>query len=348
MNYSWIILAAVGFSVAAVFFCSLAEASLNAVPLSFIRHEAERGAREAALLLRFKNEMGRPIAALLILNTLAATTSAAISGWAVGEMFGSEWLAVFSVLFTLVLLYASEILPKIVGVLYCRSVARVVARPVSLLVLLFAPLIWFSERLSGRIRRGADRPGLSQQEFLSMAAIGTEEGALDRFESSVIANVVGLDRLLVKDVLTPRVVVFRLQESTKLSDAAAKIADCNHTRIPLFSESDADYLSGYVTQRDIYRQLLAGAEQKSLREMARPIKTVPELMRVDKLLLEMIEEHEHICAVVDEHGGLAGIITLEDILEKIVGKEIVDEYDSVSDLRASAKILWFAKRRQKE
>jgi len=113
----------------------------------------------------------------------------------------------------------------------------------------------------------------------------------------------------------------------------------NHSRVPLFKKREPDFLTGYVIQRDIYRELLAGNEGGKLVDLSRPLQAVPELMRVDKLLLKMFEEREHICAVVDEHGSLAGIITLEDIIEEVVGREIVDEYDAVSDLRTFAKIL---------
>ena len=189
---------------------------------------------------------------------------------------------------------------------------------------------------------------MSHQEILSMAAIGKEEGALDDLEGSVISNVISLDEELVKDLLTPRVVVFRLDKDTKLSEVAADIGEWNFSRVPLFSKKEPDHLTAYVNQRDIYRELLAGNVDETLEDLARPLKTVPELMRADKLLLTMFEEKEHICAVVDEHGGLAGIITLEDIIEEIVGIEIVDEYDSVSDLRTFAKLQKFIKQKRKK
>lgn len=196
------------------------------------------------------------------------------------------------------------------------------------MVWVFGPLIYLSRFITARIEPDADGPTVSHQEVLSMAAIGAEEGALDHLEGSVISNVIDLDKVLVRDILTPRVMVFRVEETMTMDDVAKEIADWNFTRVPTFREDDPDRLTGYVRQRDIYRQLMQGNRSITLKDLARPIHTVPELMRADQLL-HMFEETEHICSVVDEHGALAGVITLEDITEEVVGREIVDEYDVV-------------------
>ncbi|MCB0310777.1 MAG: CBS domain-containing protein, partial [Bdellovibrionales bacterium] len=137
----------------------------------------------------------------------------------------------------------------------------------------------------------------------------------------------------------------RLCEDQKLGEIEDQLKNWQFSRVPLYSEDDPDTLHGYITQRDVYRALLAGERDVVLKKLARPLETVPELLPADKLLLKMFEKKEHICAVADEHGALAGIITLEDVLEELVGKEIVDEYDSVSDLRSFAKILRITKKR---
>jgi CBS domain containing-hemolysin-like protein len=172
-----------------------------------------------------------------------------------------------------------------------------------------------------------------------MAEMGHEEGVIDVFEDSVIRNVIGLDRVLVKDILTPRVVVFSLNENIKVGELEKKVLDFPHTRIPLFSPEDPDTVRGYVTQRDISRFLLEGEKDKTLKDFSRTIATVPDVMRADKLMLQMVENHEPICSVVNEHGGFAGLVTLEDLLEEIIGREIVDEFDTVRDLRTYAKTL---------
>ena len=344
MAYIFVLVVLVSVVVSAI--CSLTEASLYAVPFAFVKHKAELGSRSAAILLRFKKDMARPIAGILIFNTAAATAGAAISGWAAGELFGEGAVFVFTVAFTLAVLYLGEILPKLIGVVYCKPVSLVAVWPLTALVWVALPFIWITDKIAGRLKKGPQQPALSQQEFLSLAALGTQEGALDHFEGSVIMNVVGLDKTLVREVLTPRVVVFRCREDVQLKDLQSEICSWNFSRVPLYPEHDPDLLTGYVMQRDVFREIIRGGGEKTLKELARPLKTVPELMRADKLLLQMFEDREHICAVVDERGGLAGIVTLEDIIEEIVGREIVDEYDTISDLRSFAKVLRFTKQRK--
>lgn len=322
------------------------EAAFYAVPIHYIKGLAESGSKTGKLLLKFKTDIGKPIAGILIVNTVANTVGAAVAGWAAGELYGSDFLVVFSGFFTLAILFCSEILPKQAGVVHCRRVATIIAYPLRVIIFFTYPLILVTEHLSRWIKR-EDGVSLSPQEILSVAAIGTEEGALDHFEGSVITNVIGLDELLVKNVLTPRIVVFRKRETMLISEIRNELSDWNYTRVPLFADEDPDHLTSYVIQRDIYRELLKGNDLP-LSDLARPLVTIPELMRVDKALLKMFEEKEHLFAVVDEHGSLAGIITLEDIIEEIVGREIVDEYDAVSDLRTFAKLLRFTRHRKKE
>jgi len=328
--------------------CSLMEAALYAVPLPHVKHLAESQSRSGRILMEFKSDVGRPISAILILNTIANTGGASVAGWLAASVFSESGLAVFSCLFVFAILYLSEILPKIAGVIYCRQVAGMIALPLLVLIKLLGPLVALSHSIGHRleIMRG-EEPAISEEEVLSMTAIGTEEGTLDHFEGSVITNVIGLDRLLVKDILTPRVVVFRQKENTKLCEIKDDIADWSYSRVPLYQESEPDHLSSYVIQRDIYRELLRDNDQLTLRAISRELHVVPELMRADKLLLQMFEKREHICTVVDEYGGLAGIITLEDIIEEIVGQEIIDEYDTVSDLRTFARIMRVVKGRKK-
>jgi CBS domain containing-hemolysin-like protein len=313
------------------------EAALYAVSLPYVRHRAESGHAPSAVLLAFKQDMGKPIAAILILNTVAHTAGASVAGWIVGELYGASALLPFSIAYTLAVLYLSEILPKLIGVVHSKSVATIIAIPLALLVRLLLPLIWLSDFMAKRIR-SADGESISEQEVLSMASMGEAAGAIDALEGSVISNIVSLDRLLVKDVMTPRVVVVRAPSSKRIKDLIDEMREWNYSRIPLVSGSNNDYVDSYVTQRDLLWEVVRGNVEREISEIGRPIKTVPDTMRCDKLLLELIAEREHICSVVDEHGSLVGIITLEDIIEEIVGKEILDEYDSVGNLRALARL----------
>lgn len=344
MEYLFLI--AVLLSLTTTFLCALTEAALYAVPFAFVKHLADEGSPAGKTLLRFKEDMATPIAAILVINTAGATLGASIAGAAAGQIFTEMGLLVFGVVFTLITLYLAEITPKIAGVIYSKEVARLVARPLAVLVIVLGPLIWLSRKIQGVLERTEDHPSVSHQEVLSLTAIGNEEGAIDDFEGSVIHNVIGLDRVLVRDVMTPRVVVFRLSQESTLDDVAITISDWHYTRIPVHDAEDPDHLTGYVMQRDLYRELLKGSRRRMLEEFSRKLPVIPEIMPADQLLLQMFEQREHICSVVDEHGAFVGIITLEDIIEEIVGREIVDEFDSVSDMRTFASRLKLSKTRK--
>ncbi|RME59133.1 MAG: HlyC/CorC family transporter [Candidatus Dadabacteria bacterium] len=323
-------------------FCSLMEAAVYAVPLAYVKHLAERGSKKGKILLEFKKDISKPIAAILILNTIANTGGASLAGWAGANIFSGWGLTLFSAAFVLSILYFSEIMPKVVGVVYSRQVAPLIAFPLAVIIKVLSPFIYLTQFVS-RMLEQDEKATVSLHEILAMIKHSREEGVLDQFEGSVIVNVVGLDKLLVRDVLTPRVVVFRLPECMTMREAKEKIIDCEFTRIPLHPKENPDQLNSYVIQRDIYKELVKGNYDLTLKDISRPLMVTTELARVDKLLMEMFEKREHICTVIDEHGSLAGIITLEDIIEEIVGREIVDEYDSVEDLRAFAKVLRFLK-----
>ncbi len=319
--------------------CSLMEAALFTVPLPHVRHLSESESRKGSILMDFKNNLARPIGAILILNTISNTLGAAIAGALVLDLYGEEAVFVFSILFTIVILCCSEIVPKQIGSVYAKPVAAGIAVPLYYLLKIFWPMVRMSEMLAAFVGNTASGPSVSTSEVLSMAEIGREEGVLDHLEGSVIRNVVGLDRVLVKDILTPRVVVFRLAATSKIEDLRAEILSWNHTRVPLYDEDNPDSISRYVIQRDIFRAFIKEDTDVDVMSLSRPLTTVSVFMRADKLLLQMFEMRETICSVVDEHGGFAGIVTLEDIIEEIVGREIVDEYDAVSDLRSYAQIL---------
>ena len=332
------------FSLFLSFLCSIMEAALLTVPLAYVRHLENSGARVGKVLAEFKEDIRKPIAAILLLNTISHTMGAAVGGALVVRLFGDDMVVVFSAVFTLCLLYFAEIPPKELGVIYCRQAAVFMAYPLRVLIYLFYPFIYISEFVARFVGKDFDQPSVSLAEVLSIAAIGSEEGVLDKLEGSVIHNVIGLDKRLVKDILTPRVVVSRLAEETKVGELATDVLSWNHSRIPIHPEEEPDKVDRYVLQRDVLRALVRGQNESPLRDLARPLNSVSELMKTDQLLLQMFEKREQICAVYDEHGGFAGIVTLEDVLEEIVGREILDESDLVGDMRSHAKKL-FKKRR---
>ena len=162
--------------------------------------------------------------------------------------------------------------------------------------------------------------------MLSIAEIGEKVGTIDNLEGAVIENIIELDKVLVKTIMTPRTVVVRFMEDLTLNEITPELDKLSFSRIPLYAQDEPDTLTCYVTQRDILKELIKGNKQKKLKEISRPIKTVPDLMKCDSLLLDMFNSKEHLYAVVDEYGGLTGIVTLEDVIEQIIGHEIIDEY----------------------
>ncbi len=339
MDQALILFSAVLLTIGVSAVCSLMEAALYAVPISYVRSLAEKGDKSAKILLGFKDDIRSPITAILILNTIANTGGATVAGRAGAEWLDGWRLAVFSISFILAILYVSEIFPKILGVVFCKQIAPFVARPLKLIVKALRPAIALTDGISKKLQSTDKTPSVSEEEFMSMALFGPEEGALDRFEGSVVSNVIGLDRLLVKDIMTPRVVVFRLPQSRTVSELRNEIGDWTFSRVPLYADENPDSLTSYVTQRDVFLAIIDNRIDLTLKEISRPLSSVPELLPADKLLLQMFEQREHLCAVINEHGSLAGIISLEDIIEEIVGQEIVDEYDSVTDLRTFAQIM---------
>ena len=315
-------------SILISFFCSMAEAAIFAISLPLVRHVAKSGSRSAKILLNFKNDIGRPISAILILNTISHTCGAAVAGAQAIALWGEFGLFVFSILFTFAILIFSEILPKILGATYPKQVSLAMALPLTFFIYLFYPIVSLTKWITDRVESKSEQPRISEEEVLSMAAIGTEEGTLDVFEGSVISNVMRLNDTLVRDILTPRVTLFKLPDCTKVGEIKDKISLWKYTRVPLHVAGDHDHLTSYVIHRDILRAMLRKQFDLPLSELARPLPILPELTTVDRVLKYMFENKDHICGLVDEHGALAGIVTLEDIIEEIVGREIEDEYDT--------------------
>lgn len=329
------------------FLCSLSEAALYSVPSSYVKVLEESGSAAGKRLYELKENMERPIAVILILNTLANTLGPTLAGSIADDIWGPRGVFAVAALLTVSILLFGEIAPKVLGVTYSKTVAPYISAPLSLLLRVLAPIVWATTHLSSSLKPAEAGPTMSHEEVKSFAELGAEEGALDEFEGEVIQNVIELDEIIVRDILTPRVVVFRLRDNLTVGEVEKELPDWSHSRVPLYPPDDPEHLTGYVLQRDVFRELMKGNRSVTLKQICRQLPVVPELIRADRLLLRMVDKREHICAVVDEHGSLAGIVTLEDALEQLIGKEIVDEYDAVADLRTFAGLLKVARHRRK-
>lgn len=283
-----------------------------------------------------RRNVDRPIAAILSLNTVAHTAGAAFAGAAAMAVFGEQWLGYFSAVFTLVILIFSEIMPKTAGVVYGRSLVGPVAYALKGMVWIMAPVIWLSGFVTRLIGRGATEDAVTSEEIQVMARLSRRTGGIKLFQEQAIERVLTLQEKTVKEVMTPRTVVFSLNQNLPVSQAVRTAGRLEHSRIPIFDRSPEDVV-GFVHTRDILIALAEGQNDLDLERLMRPVHFVAETARLNTVLNEFLELKQHLFAVTDEYGGLAGIISLEDILEEILGREIVDESDLVADKQELAR-----------
>ncbi len=316
--------------------CSLFEAVLYSAPLRYIEALASSGSRVGKIFKEFRENIDKPIGAILSLNTIAHTAGAAFAGSAASTLFGHESLTYFSILFTLAILIFSEIVPKTAGVVYYRFFMPMVAYPLKVLVWIMTPAIWLSSLITRLIAKEKVQESVTAEELRIMAHISLKTGGIKPFQKEMIDNVLSLHHKMVKDVMTPRTVIFSLSEHMTLEEVSKLNTKWEHSRIPVY-DKDPEDIVGIVLVKDIFIQLAKGNKHMKLTQLMRPVHFVVELARLSEVLMEFLERKEHMFIVLDEYGGLAGLITLEDILEEILGREIVDESDEVEDKRELAR-----------
>lgn len=317
--------------------CSLAEAVLYAVPVSYVESLAQKGTVSGRILkdLRMRN-VDRPISAILSLNTIANTGGAFLAGAAFIKVYGAEWEHYFTIFITLSVLLLSEVIPKTVGVVYSRSLASLIAIPLRFLVLALYPFVETCRLVTRAFSKGRTSHEVSEEEIASMARMGREAGAIEPHEARVMQNILSLKRKTAMDVMTPRTVVFALSADLTVEQAQKEAGTWQHSRVPVYEDEFEDVI-GVVMRRDALNALAEGQGQQPISELMRPVHFVAETVSLDRVLEMFLERRQHLFAVIDEYGGLAGILTLEDVLEEILGREIVDESDTVTDMRELAR-----------
>jgi CBS domain containing-hemolysin-like protein len=316
--------------------CSLFEAVLYSVPTRHIEAMVLRGKTAGRIFKKMRERVDRPIAAILSMNTIANTAGAAFAGAAASALFGRQWLVYFSALFILAILVFSEILPKTAGVIYGRSLVPVVAYPLKGLVWFMTPAIWMSTLITRLISRGKTTEHITAEEVRVMARLSLSTGGIKPYQDQAIQNILTLHTKTVKDVMTPRTVVFSLSEHLTLKEANRIPTKWEHSRFPVYNRNKEDVV-GIVLTRELFMALAQGKQDIPLTELKRPVHFVVETAGLNKVLMEFLELRQHLFAVLDEYGGLSGLISLEDILEEILGREIIDESDEVADKRELAR-----------
>jgi len=328
---------AVGFAIIISAGCSMFEAVLYSVPLRHLESMIRSGKKSGIIFKRLRRDIDRPIAAILTLNTIANTAGAAVAGAMAATVFGNDKLGYFSIFFTLAILIFSEVIPKTAGVVYARTLTPLVAYPLSWLVVVMKPAIWVISLLTGIISRNKPKDSVSPDELKIMAQLSLRMGEIEGYQEVIIANVLSLENRYAKDVMTPRTVIFSLDKKLTLEEACNKSGNWEHSRIPVYDKGPEDVL-GIVLTQELFKTLAEGKRDMLLTDLMRPIKFVVETARLNNVLMKFIGSREKLFAVIDEYGGLSGIISLEDILEEILGREILDESDQVVDKQKLAKL----------
>ena len=316
--------------------CSMTEAALYSVPWTYIENLRKQGSATGELLYQLRSRIDQPIAAVLTLNTVANTAGAAIAGAVAANVLGADNTALFAAGLTILILALGEILPKTLGVAHACGVASGMARPLRLMVLIFKPFIWFSSMLTRLVASPQSGPSATEDDIRAITSLSRQTGRLQQYEENAIRNILSLDVKHVREIMTPRTMVFSLQEDISVKDAYNHPQIWHYSRIPVYGDDNEDIV-GIVLRKDIGRYVSQGQGEKTLFDIMQPVRFVLENQTVDKLLLEFLESRLHLFIVLDEYGGLAGVVSLEDVLEEMLGREIVDETDAVADLREAAR-----------
>ncbi|MEW6593954.1 MAG: hemolysin family protein [Thermodesulfobacteriota bacterium] len=328
---------AVGCAIIISAMCSLFEAALYSVPLSHVEVMAQGNRFSGRLLRRLKQQIHKPIAAILTLNTVANTAGAAISGALAASVFGEHNLIWFSAAFTVGILLFSEILPKTIGVGHSKALAPWIAVPIQALVTLFSPALWLIHVVTRLAGAREQELLVSAEEVQAIARLSRKAGEIDTQEERVITNVLELRRKEVRQAMTPRTVTFSLSAHLTVAEAKEFEKKWNfHSRVPVY-DKDPDDVVGIVLRKDVLLCAAADREETTLGQLMQPVHFVPESARLTPVLLDFLEKRSHLFVVVDEYGSFTGVISLEDIIEELVGREIVDETDQTQDMRELAR-----------
>ena len=313
-------------------------------PLSYITMREEEGYKPATKFKKFKQESGRPIAAILSLNTIANTIGAAGVGRQCTLIFGSEWFGLVSAITTILILIFSEIIPKTIGTTQWKHLMGLTTRCISFLVFALFPLVIIFEWLSKLIASNKDETSVSREEVSAMANVAEEEEVLDEDENAVIQNLIKMDDIPASEAMTPRVVAAIAPESMTVSAFYRDKSFRHHSRIPVYADND-EYITGYILRMDALQLLAEDKFDRTLGSIRRDIELFNEETPLGEIWDAMLTKNEQICCIIDEYGCFEGILSLEDVIETLLGSEIVDENDVAPDMQAYARERWL---KQKE
>lgn len=321
------------------FLCSLMESVLLSTPLSFIKANEEKMGKGMKKLAVQKQNIDKPLSAILSLNTVAHTVGAAGVGAQATYVFGEAYFGIVSAILTLLILVLTEIIPKTIGANYWRSMGSLVGYMIFVTTIISYPLVVLSAVLTRIISPGKSEQTTSREEISALAQIGTTEGIFHESENMIIQNVIKLKNIRVNEIMTPRTVMSIADENMQLDDFLKQKDFMRFSRIPVYTDN-RDNITGYVFRQMVFEKLAEHQDGLKLKNIKKDIVIVPETKQVFGLWEQLLSQKEHIALVVDEYGGVDGIVTMEDIIETLVGFEIVDEKDTIVDMQQYARDRW--------
>lgn len=328
-------------AIAVSFLCSLLEAALLTVTPSYILSEEEKGKTYATQLRELKSNIDRPLSAILSFNTIAHTVGAAGVGAQAVAIFGEEYFGWISAILTIAILVLSEIIPKSLGAKYWKQLAPFMGKILKIMIFSLYPLVKFSEFIT-RAFSNSDGQTTSREEVAALTSLAVKEGVFAESESKIIHNLIRFKSIKVGSVMTPRTVVLAIEENKSLKELFNIKKTMRFSRIPVYKDS-IDNIKGYVLKYDILERLASDEFDHTIKELTREMTVIFEHYTIPSVLEILMGKREHIALVVDEYGGMAGIVTLEDILETLLGLEIQDESDSEVDMQQLARNQWTAR-----
>lgn len=321
------------------FLCSIMEAVLLSTPQSFVMVKIEKGQSWANIFLKFKLDIEKPLSAILSLNTVAHTVGAAGVGAQAVKVFGESAFGIVSAVLTVLILLITEIIPKTLGAQYWRSLAKTTTALIRGTVIITYPLVFVASYITKLISKKEKANTTSRDEIAVLASIGADEGVFTKKEDKILQNLLRLKNIKVKEIMTPRVVVALADEELSLKEFLEIKDNLAFSRIPVYSGNDEN-ISGYVLREAVFEHLAEDKHDLKLKDIKRSIIATANTMDLSSIWEKLLDNKEHIAVVIDEFGGLDGIVTMEDIIETLLGLEIVDEKDTEIDMQEFARNKW--------
>lgn len=326
------------------FLCSILEAVLLSVTPTFINVKKKEGRSYAESLAVLKKDVDKPLIAILTLNTIAHTVGAILVGVQAETVFGNgdNEIMIVSVAMTLLILVLSEIIPKTIGATYWKKLANFTSKALNILIfpLKFTGVLWLLQLTTKLIGgKNARVSTVSRDSFLAMADIAHEEGVFQESESKVIKNLLNFKKIFAKDIMTPRTIMVSEDEKTSVKIFFEKNQNLRVSRIPIYSENP-DNITGLVLKDDVYKEMALDHDDRTLADIRRDIIIVERNLPIPTLFEKLVESKNHMALVVDEYGTVTGLVTMEDVIETLLGLEIMDESDNVEDLQLQARKSW--------